>query len=108
MNILLCWMVTMPIVCPTLKIDVMKMEQAIQMGYKESERAFYVSPQNRQGKTEPMINFVDSWSLLWKEKNEQFEAVLKVDLDKCHVCLERCSMSWTTIVGFKPGCHIEI
>jgi hypothetical protein len=28
MNILLCQMVAMPIVCPTLRIEVMKMEQA--------------------------------------------------------------------------------
>jgi hypothetical protein len=37
-----------------------EMEQAIQMGYRESERAFYVSPQNWQGKIELMTNFVDS------------------------------------------------
>ncbi len=39
-------MVVMPIVCLALKIDVMKMEQAFQTGYKEGERAFYISPQN--------------------------------------------------------------
>jgi hypothetical protein len=75
------------------------------MGYREGKMAFYVSPQNWQGKIEPTTNFVDSWSPLWKEKNEQFEAFLKVDLDICHLCLERCSMSWMTIIGFKPGCH---
>jgi len=42
MNILFCRMVAMPIVCLALKIDVMKMEQAFQMGYKEGERAFYI------------------------------------------------------------------
>jgi hypothetical protein len=46
MNISFCWMVVMPIVCLALKIDVMKMEQAFQTGYKEGERAFYISPQN--------------------------------------------------------------
>jgi len=40
MNILLCWMATMPIIHPTLKIDVMKMEQTFQMGYRDGEKAF--------------------------------------------------------------------
>jgi hypothetical protein len=40
MNILLCWMATMPIIQPTLKIDVMKMEQTFQMGYRDGEKAF--------------------------------------------------------------------
>jgi len=42
-NIPLCWMVTMPIVHLAFKIDVMKMEQAFQMGYKEGERVFYIT-----------------------------------------------------------------
>jgi hypothetical protein len=33
-------MATMPIIHPTLKIDVMKMEQAFQMGYRDGEKAF--------------------------------------------------------------------
>jgi hypothetical protein len=33
-------MATVPIIHPTLKIDVMKMEQAFQMGYKDGEKAF--------------------------------------------------------------------
>jgi hypothetical protein len=30
----------MPIIHPTLKIDVMKMEQAFPMGYRDAEKAF--------------------------------------------------------------------
>jgi len=33
-------MVAMPIIHSTLKIDVMKMEQAFQMGYRDGENAF--------------------------------------------------------------------
>jgi hypothetical protein len=33
-------MATMPIIHPTLKIDVMKMEQAFQMGYRDGENTF--------------------------------------------------------------------
>ncbi len=39
----------------------------------------YVSPQNWQGETKSMANFEKSWSLLWKQKNEEFEAFLKAD-----------------------------
>ncbi len=40
MNISFCWMATMPIIHPILKINVMKMEQAFQMGYRDGEKAF--------------------------------------------------------------------
>jgi hypothetical protein len=33
-------MATMPIIHPTLKINVMKMEQAFQIGYKDDEKTF--------------------------------------------------------------------
>jgi hypothetical protein len=46
MNIPFCRMVIMPIICLALKMDVMKMEQVFQMGCKEGERVFYISPQN--------------------------------------------------------------
>jgi hypothetical protein len=34
MNIPLCWLIAMPIVRLRLKIEVLKMEQAFQMGYR--------------------------------------------------------------------------
>jgi len=40
MNILLCWMVVMPIIHPTLNINVTKMKQAFQMGYRDGDNAF--------------------------------------------------------------------
>jgi hypothetical protein len=45
-NIPLCYMISMPIVRPTLKINVLKMEQAFQMGYQEGNKVFYVFPTN--------------------------------------------------------------
>jgi hypothetical protein len=44
----------------------------------------YVSPQNWQGETKFMANFRKSWSLLWKQKNEEFEAFLKA---KCQLVI---------------------
>ncbi len=46
MNILLCCMISMPIVRLALKIDVLKMEHAFQMGYREGNKVFYVFPTN--------------------------------------------------------------
>jgi hypothetical protein len=46
MNITLCRMISMPIVRPTLKINVLKMEQVFQMGYREGDKVFYVPPTN--------------------------------------------------------------
>jgi len=42
MNILFCWMLVMPIIHPTLKINVMTMEQAFQMGYRDGDNAFAI------------------------------------------------------------------
>ncbi len=46
MNIPLYHMISMPIVRPTLKINVLKMEQAFQMGYWEGNKVFYMFPIN--------------------------------------------------------------
>jgi hypothetical protein len=46
MNIPLCCMISMPIVRPSLNINVRKMEQAFQMGYQEGDKMLYVSPTN--------------------------------------------------------------
>ncbi len=46
MSIPLCWFFFMFIVRLTLKIDVLKMEQAFFTGYHEGENAFYVSQKN--------------------------------------------------------------
>lgn len=50
MNIPLCCMVPVPIVCSTFKIDILKMENVFQMGYKEGDKIFYLSLTNWKGK----------------------------------------------------------
>ncbi len=39
----LCRMVSMPIMCPTLLVDIRKMEVSFQMRYKEGDKVCYVS-----------------------------------------------------------------
>jgi hypothetical protein len=42
-------MISMPIVHPTLKIDVLKMEQSFHFGYCEGDKVFYASPLEWKG-----------------------------------------------------------
>jgi hypothetical protein len=46
MKIPLCKMISMLVVKPTLKIDVLKVEHDFHMGYKEGDKVFYVSATN--------------------------------------------------------------
>jgi hypothetical protein len=39
-------MISMLVVRPTLKTDVLKMEHVFQMGYEKGNKMFYVSPTN--------------------------------------------------------------
>jgi hypothetical protein len=54
-------MISMHVVCLALKIDVLKMEQAFQIGYNEGDKIFYVSPLNWKGEEQ----FVDSYINFW-------------------------------------------
>jgi len=58
-------LIAMRVVKPALNIDALKMEHAFQMGYKEGEKVFFVSPP---------IGRVRRWEfphlwILWKAKN---------------------------------------
>ncbi len=79
MNIPLCRLITMPIVKLALKIDVLKIEHAFQMGYKQGEKVFFVSPTNWQGKEIVVLIVESSWGPLQKEKNDRFEKFLQGD-----------------------------
>jgi hypothetical protein len=46
MNIPLCKLIAMPIIRHAFKIDVLKMEHAFQMGYKQGEKVLFISPTN--------------------------------------------------------------
>jgi hypothetical protein len=52
MNILFYKMISMLVMHPTLKIDMLKMEQAFQTSYKEGDKVLYVFPLNWKGKEE--------------------------------------------------------
>ncbi len=79
MNIPLCRMISIPIVRPTLKINVLKMEQAFQMGYGEGDKVFYVYPTNWQGEEAFVIDHIHEWDDHWKVVNASFEEGLNSD-----------------------------
>jgi len=79
MNIPLCIMISMPMVRPTLKIDVLKMEQAFHMGYREGDKVFYVFATNWQGEEALVDAYEEGWDQHWKVVNDEFEVFLKGD-----------------------------
>ncbi len=81
MSIPLCWLLSMPIVRPTLKIDVLKMEQVFFTQYCEGEMTFYVSATNFKCEEKLICKYIPSWSSLWTCKNAKFDKFLLEDLD---------------------------
>jgi hypothetical protein len=76
-------MVPMPIIRPTLKIDILKMEQAFHMGYKEGDKVFYLFPKNWKGVRRKLLfyNRLHGMSISLELENEWFEKLLQDDQD---------------------------
>jgi len=55
-------------------------------GYRDGDRALYVSPYNN---LDEVLNVSDdiksSWSSFWQEANEEFESMLRNDSDLAHL-----------------------
>jgi hypothetical protein len=54
-------MISMPVVRPTFKINVFKMEHAFQMGFQKGDKVFYVSPTNWQGEEAFVADHIHEW-----------------------------------------------
>jgi hypothetical protein len=76
----------MPIVRPTLKVNVLKIKQVFFMGYCEGEKALYISSRNFKGEEELVSKYMPSWSTLWTYKNVKFEKFLLEDPDLSWLC----------------------
>ncbi len=81
MPIPFCHMIPMPVVKSTLKINILKMEQAFHGGYREGDKVFYVSLTNQQGGVESTSNYELEWNSQWKFENDRFEEFLNPNLD---------------------------
>jgi hypothetical protein len=76
-HIPLCRMVYMPLVRPTLAIDIKRLEAEFTHGYRPGAPVFYVSICNDKGE-ERSVKDVDTsnWGPHWTSVNEEFEAKL--------------------------------
>ena len=79
-SIPLCRLRCLPLVRPINNVDVSRLENEFVMGYRDGDRALYVSPYNNINE----VLFVSddimaSWSSFWLEANEEFEAMLRAD-----------------------------
>jgi hypothetical protein len=86
MSIPLCKLLYMWIVRLALKINVLTMEQTFFTGYREGEKAFYVSSKKFEGEEELVSKYMPLWSTLWTHKNTEFEKFLLKDPNFSSLC----------------------
>lgn len=80
MKVLLCWMVPMPMIRPTLSCDLVALEQESVHGYEEGAHVFYVSVSDEQGQR-GIFNEAEKreWGPLWSMNlvNDEFNLYLR-------------------------------
>ena len=84
-NIHLYQMISLPIVHPFLKNNVLNLaSHCISCGYLEDNEVFYVSMEDNEGRTKAVTNeIVATWSENWAFVNAKFENLLQGDDDLC-------------------------
>jgi hypothetical protein len=76
-DIPLCWMVYMPLVRPTLAIDIKRLEAEFTHRYWPGALVFYVSICNEKGEERSVKDEdTSNWGLHWTSVNDEFEAKL--------------------------------
>ena len=82
----LCRLRCLPLVRPINEVDVGRLENEFVMGYRDGDRAMYVSKHNNLDED---LNVTDdikaTWSPLWVEANAEFDAILQRDSDLAHL-----------------------
>jgi hypothetical protein len=77
MRVPLCRMVAMPIVRPTLSLDLASLEDNFVHGYREGVAVFYLSITNEAGQIEKVSDEdLASWGPYWHAVNTRFEEFL--------------------------------
>jgi hypothetical protein len=86
-HIPLCRMVYMPLVCPTLAIDIKRLEVEFTHGYRPGAPVFYVSICNDKGE-EQYVKDLDTsnWGPHWTLVNKEFEAKLASNPHLRYLC----------------------
>jgi hypothetical protein len=75
-DIPLCRMVYMPLVRPTLAIDIKRLEAEFTHGYRLGAPRFYVSIYNEKGERSVKDEDTSNWGPHWTLVNDEFEAKL--------------------------------
>ena len=78
MKILLCRLVPMPVVHPTLASDLIQLEQQFVHGYEEGVRVFYVYVADELNQTSSFsLAEKDEWGEIWNSINDKFNRFLE-------------------------------
>jgi hypothetical protein len=79
-SIPLCRLRCLPLVRPINEVEVSRLENEFVMGYRDGDRAMYVSSYNNLNEVLSVSDDIKaSWNPLWLEANEEFDAMLRVD-----------------------------
>jgi hypothetical protein len=94
-NIPLCRMISLPVVRPFLKNDVLNLaSHFVSCGYLEGNGVFYVSMEDNDGRTRAVTDeVVATWSENWIAVNAEFEKLLQSD-DDLRVFSGKMFMVW--------------
>jgi hypothetical protein len=85
-SIPLCRLRCLPLVRPIIEVDVSRLENEFVMGYRDGDRAMYISPYNNVDEVLPVSEDIRaSWSSYWQEANDEFDSMLHNDSDICHL-----------------------
>ena len=76
--ILLCRLLSMPLVRPTLFSDVLKLKEGFIHRYRSGSAIFYISVVNNEIETEDVTSeLMNSWNIYWKNASAKFDEFLK-------------------------------
>ena len=81
-SIPLCRLQCLPLVRPISEVDVARLQNEFVMGYRDGDRAMYVSLYNNLDEVLLVSDDIRaSWSSLWQESSDEFDAMLEKDSD---------------------------
>ena len=81
-SIPLCRLHCFPLVYPINEVNVVGLKNEFVMGYRDGDRALYVSPYDNLNEILDVSDDIrGSWSLFWQEANEEFETMIRNDND---------------------------
>lgn len=82
----LCRLQCLPLVRPINEVEVARLENEFVMGYRDDDRALYVSPYNNVDAVMPVSDDIKaSWSSLWQEASDALDDMFLQDSDVAHL-----------------------